>query len=290
MKSMTGYGRGESGDCNRSIVIELKGVNHRFLDICIRAPKLFTQFEDLIRKCLQQDIERGRVDVFLSYTDMLPESNCYKANIEKAKSFLCSAATLSRELGLEDDITLSSLLSSADFIELSEAKADDDLELILIKALTAAIESFDQMRKTEGRALAEDLSEKIQSIDNAVGCILKEAPRVVVDYREKLLSRVNELGQEISFDEKRIEEEIALFCDKSCIDEELTRLQSHSKELKKLVLSDGAVGRKLDFLLQEMFRETNTIGSKANNLEITKNVLSLKNDIEKIREQAQNIE
>lgn len=291
MKSMTGYGKGVAEQGGRQVVIELKSVNHRFLDLNIKMPKTFCQFEDLIRKSIQQYIERGHIDVFVNYFDLTAQSNCFKANIELAKNYLAEAARLSAEVGIEDDLTLTSLLKVPEIIERCETEiAAEEIEKLILKSITEALENIDIMKENEGAAIAEDTASKLNIIEGFVQKISERAPFVVGEYREKLEKRVSELVKDAAVNMNRLEEEIAIYSDRCSIDEELTRLTAHIKQLYKYIATEGAAGRKIDFLIQEMNREANTIGSKANDIIITQTVLKLKNEIEKIREQAQNIE
>jgi len=291
MKSMTGYGKGACERAGRCVTVELKSVNHRFLDLNIKLPKSFSQFEDVIRKCVQRRISRGHIDVYLNFEDAAAEANVFVANVELARNYLAAAAKLSAEVGIEDDLTLSSLVKVPDIIERCEAEVpDEELAALITQAVESAICELEEMRAVEGKAIAADISAKLKLIEGFVERIAERAPHVVTDYRDRLKQRVTELTSEAAVDDARIASEVAIFSDRCSIDEELTRLKAHIAQLFKFLASDGDCGRKIDFLLQEMNRETNTIGSKANDLIITQNVLKLKNEIEKIREQAQNIE
>ncbi|MDD4839485.1 MAG: YicC family protein [Clostridia bacterium] len=291
MKSMTGYGKGEASHNGRSIKVELKSVNNRYLDLNIKLPRTFNSLEDIVRKNIQQVVERGHIDVYVTYVNQGAESGGFKANIELAKDYLSTSAVLAAEVGVEDDLTLSALLKAPDIMERCEAEADEEeLKTLLVLATVAALTELEEMRIAEGDAISEDIKAKLKMIENFVSKIADRAPFVVVDYRERLKQRLADLTDDIKVDEARIATEVAVFADRCSIDEELTRLGAHFGQLAKFIASDGVVGRKIDFLIQELNRETNTIGSKANDLIITQNVLKLKNEIEKIREQVQNIE
>lgn len=291
MKSMTGYGKGEARLNGKSVKVELKAVNNRFLDLNMKLPRTFNFLEDCVRKNIQQMVERGHIDVYVNYVNNNPETGGFKANTELAKNYLSISAALAAEVGIEDDLTLSTLVKAPDIIERCEPDEDEEeLQELLISAITLALNELDEMRLAEGQAIAEDITAKLKVIEGFVARIAERAPYVVAEYREQLKQRLAELASNIEIDETRTATEVAIFADRCSIDEELTRLNAHFGQLAKFIASEGVVGRKIDFLIQELNRETNTIGSKANDLTITQNVLKIKNEIEKIREQAQNVE
>ncbi|HKL94332.1 MAG TPA: YicC/YloC family endoribonuclease [Clostridia bacterium] len=291
MKSMTGYGKGEASHSGKSVKVEMKSVNNRFLDLNIKLPKTFNSLEDTVRKNIQQVVERGHIDVYINYANNSAEAGGFKANVELAKNYLATVATLAAEVGIEDDLTLTSLLKAPDIIERCEPEEDEDeLKTLLVLATVSALTDLEEMRIAEGQAIAEDMTAKLKVVESFVAKIAERAPFVVIEYREHLMQRLAELTENIEVDAARIATEVSIFADRCSIDEELTRLNAHFSQLAKFISSDGVVGRKIDFLIQELNRETNTIGSKANDLIVTQNVLKLKNEIEKIREQVQNIE
>ncbi|NLZ24907.1 MAG: YicC family protein [Clostridiales bacterium] len=292
MKSMTGYGKGEASNCGRTVTIELKAVNHRYLDMNIKMPKLFLFLEEVIRKNISQVISRGHLDVYVSYENRSEEGQgSFTSNVQLAKDYYYTAELLARELNIENDVTLSQIVKVPDIIVATPPEEDEDkLKTLVILALCSALASLEEMRIAEGEHIKADIAEKLTALKSLTAQIEERAPLVKEEYAVKLKERIAAMTQGLDIDETRIMTEIALFADRSSIDEELTRLKSHFNQLESLINDENPIGRKLDFLVQELNREVNTIGSKANDLTITNNVLMLKNEIEKIREQAQNVE
>lgn len=291
MRSMTGYGKGTASSAGLTVTAEIKTVNHKFFDWNMKMPKGFLFVEDDAKKAVAGAVSRGHVDLYLTVEKQTAEAGEYRADAALARMYVDSARQLSETLGVPFDITASSLMKNPDIVTLSETEIDDDtVRKVTLEAVSEAVSALVAMREREGAALAADLSEKLASIEASLEEVKKEAPRAVAEYRRKLRARIDEALGQLPLDEARLSTEVALFADKCAIDEEISRLGAHIAAMRALIASQGQVGRKLDFLVQEMNRETNTIGSKANDLAITERVLAMKNDIEKIREQAQNAE
>lgn len=291
MKSMTGYGKGQTAHNGRQVTIEVKAVNHRFLDLNLKLPKGFLFLDDLIRKTLSKVISRGHLDVYVTYDNQSEDKGSYICNNQLGKDFYFLGELLSREIGIENDLTISSIMKAPDVLErVMPEENEEELKNLVVLSLASALTSFEEMRIAEGDEIKKDLALKLDILKKMRDEIESLSPKVTVDYKEKLTARISEYLAMPELDEQRIATEVALFADRSAIDEELTRLKSHFKQFDDLLVSEDPVGRKLDFLLQEINRETNTIGSKANFIEITNLVLKMKNEIEKIREQVQNIE
>ena len=291
MRSMTGYGKGTASSAGLTVTAEIKTVNHKFFDWNMKMPKGFLFVEDDAKKAVAGAVSRGHVDLYLTVEKQTAEAGEYRADAALARMYVDSARQLSETLGVPFDITASSLMKNPDIVTLSETEIDDEtVREVTLEAVSEAVSALVAMREREGAALAADLSEKLASIEASLEEVKKEAPRAVAEYRRKLRARIDEALGQLPLDEARLATEVALFADKCAIDEEISRLGAHIAAMRALIASQGQVGRKLDFLVQEMNRETNTIGSKANDLAITERVLAMKNDIEKIREQAQNAE
>lgn len=291
MRSMTGYGKGTASSAGLTVTAEIKTVNHKFFDWNMKMPKGFLFVEDDAKKAVAGAVSRGHVDLYLTVEKQTAEAGEYRADAALARMYVDSARQLSETLGVPFDITASSLMKNPDIVTLSETEIDDEtVRKVTLEAVSEAVSALVAMREREGAALAADLSEKLASIEASLEDVKKEAPRAVAEYRRKLRARIDEALGQLPLDEARLATEVALFADKCAIDEEISRLGAHIAAMRALITSQGQVGRKLDFLVQEMNRETNTIGSKANDLAITERVLAMKNDIEKIREQAQNAE
>ena len=291
MRSMTGYGEGAASSAGLAVTAEIKTVNHKFFDWNMKMPKGFLFVEDDAKKAVAGAVSRGHVDLYLTVEKQTAEAGEYRTDAALAKMYVDSARQLSETLGVPFDITASSLMKNPDIVTLSETEIDDEtVRKVTLEAVSEAVSALVAMREREGAALAADLSEKLASIEASLEEVKNEAPRAVAEYRRKLRARIDEALGQLPLDEARLATEVALFADKCAIDEEISRLGAHIAAMRALIASQGQVGRKLDFLVQEMNRETNTIGSKANDLAITERVLAMKNDIEKIREQAQNAE
>ena len=291
IRSMTGYGRGEVQEAGKAFTVEVKTVNHRYGDVSIKMPKQISFLEEKVRNIVNKFLSRGKIDVFISYENYGDDSKNAIVDKNLAKAYINALCCLKDEYNLTDDITVSLLSKFPDVIKVETANEDEEeIWNILKRAMELGLTSVIQMRESEGQKLKNDLLIKNESIIRKLADIKKRSPNVVNEYRIKLQSRVSELLDQKAVDESRLAMEIALFADKCSIDEEIIRLDSHLNQLSATLNIEQPVGRKLDFLIQEMMREINTIGSKANDLEIIKYVLEIKCEIEKMREQVQNIE
>jgi uncharacterized protein (TIGR00255 family) len=291
LKSMTGFGRSETVTKERKIVIELKSVNHRYCDISIKMPKKLSFYEASIRNLLKQYIGRGKVDVFITYEDYTESKVCVKYNADIAKEYMTHLNKVAKDFSLENDIKVSSLARYPDVFTLEEQSIDEkELWAMLEHSIKEAVEQLVETRIMEGQQLKIDIFSKLESMLRNVEFIEERSPQIVKEHREKIIVKVNELLGDNKIDEGVLATEIIIFADKICVDEETVRLRSHINNMK-LTLSEGInIGRKLDFIAQEMNREANTILSKANDLELSNEAIDLKTEIEKIREQIQNIE
>ena len=291
IKSMTGFGRCEVAENNRKFTVEIKSVNHRYLDVNIKMPKKLNFFESAIRAELKNYISRGKVDVFISYEDYTENHANIRYNRELAAEYRKYLRQMQEEFGLEDDIRVSTLSRYPEVFTMEEQNVDEgELWKELRKAIQGAAESFVQTRVAEGERLREDLLQKLDGMLGLVDFIAERSPRIVQEYRQKLEERVKDLLGDAQVDENRLLTEVTIFADKVCVDEELVRLRSHIETTKATLQEGGSMGRKLDFIAQEMNREANTTLSKSNDLEVSNCAIELKTEIEKVREQIQNIE
>lgn len=291
IKSMTGYGRCKNEADGRKFSVEIKSVNHRYNDISIRLPKSMNYLEDRTRKTLTKKIMRGKTDVYISFETFSEDDVNIKVNEPLAKAYCEKLNFLRETYNLTGNDTLDLVAKFPDVITVEKVEEDEDtLWNTLLPALEGALDNFIAMRETEGEALKADILVKADGIESLVEQIRERAPLVAEDYREKLTARLEELLAETPIDEQRILTEVTIFADRACIDEEITRLTSHISQLRDIFEKDEPIGRKLDFLVQEMNREANTIASKSNDIKITQLTIELKSEIEKIREQIQNIE
>lgn len=291
IKSMTGFGRGEAADEKRRFTVEIKSVNHRYLDVNIKMPKKFNYFESSIRALLKEYMERGKVDVYISCEEYGEANVSLKYNAALAAEYLRHLQSMAQEFGLENDIRVSSL-SRYPEVFVMEEQEDDEKELLrgLETSIRAACEQLDASRIREGEHLKADLCGKLDAMLAYVDFIEARAPEIMKSYRTRLESKVKEILENRQLDEARIAAEVTIYADKVCVDEETVRLRSHIRSAYDTLEAGGSVGRKLDFIAQEMNREANTILSKADDLEISDTGINLKTDIEKVREQIQNIE
>ena len=291
IKSMTGFGRCEVADENRKMIVEIKAVNHRYCDINIKIPKKLGFFESTIRALMKKYIQRGKIDVFITYEDYTEHNVCLKYNQELAAEYYEKLCKMSEYFGIDNDIKVSHLSRYPEILTLEEQTVDEEELLKLIeKAVCGACEKFVETRVIEGEQLKNDLLGKLDGMLTMVAYIEERSPQIVREYQDKLTAKVNELLENSTVDENRILTEVTIFADKICVDEETVRLKSHIQSAKDTLLAGGGVGRKLDFIAQEMNREANTILSKANDLDISNKAIDLKTEIEKVREQIQNIE
>ena len=291
MRSMTGFGHCEVTENQRKITVEMKSVNHRYLDLNIKMPKKLNFFEASIRNLLKDYIQRGKVDVFVSYEDMSEDTMMVKYNAAIAAEYLKHLKAMAEEFHLENDIRVGSLSRYPEVLTMQEQSMDEDeLWSILEKALRGACEQFVDTRNREGQNLYADLMDKLSNLEANVAKVEERSPEIMAEYRQKLMDKVAELLGDKQIDEGRIATELVIFSDKMCTDEETVRLKSHIQSTRKTLNEKDSIGRKLDFIAQEMNREANTILSKANDLTVSNIAIDMKTEIEKIREQIQNIE
>ena len=291
IKSMTGFGRCEVTENNRKFTVEMKAVNHRYLDINMKMPKKLNFFESSIRGELKNYVSRGKVDLFITYEDLSENTSSVRYNKELAAEYLRYLRQMQEEFGLENDIRVSTLSKYPDVFVMEEGDNDEEeLWKELKKTLDGAAEMFVQSRITEGENLKRDLVEKLDGMLKLVDFIAQRSPQIIAEYRQKLQDKVNEMLGDNTVDEARLITEVTIFADKVCVDEEMVRLRSHIETMKEALLTGGSIGRKLDFIAQEMNREANTILSKSNHLDISNCGIELKTEIEKVREQIQKIE
>lgn len=291
MNSMTGYGRGECSIEGKQVVIEMKSVNNRFLDLSLKMPRIFNFAEDFVRKSLQERLARGHVDVFVTYEDRSNDRVGFTLDMSVVQNYLDLAQRLERECNIPNDLTADKVLRLKDAVVEQVAEADEgQLMLLLSVALSAALDNLCVMRAKEGNALVSDLQTRLDVVATITDRIAERAPLVVEEYRARLTERVREALAEVPVDEARLLNEVCVYSDRVNIDEEITRMRSHIDQFEALLAQDAPVGRKADFLMQEMNREANTMGSKANNAELLTLVVALKNELEKMREQIQNLE
>lgn len=293
IKSMTGFGRGEYSDGKRNVICEIKTVNHRYTDIAVKMPKRYSFAEDKIKSIIKEKIKRGKADVSIIVENITEGDITVKLNAPIAKQYIDNLNELKNEYGLEGNIDIALVSSMPDVLKsIPDVEDEEEVSSVICKACEMAAENLDEMRIREGAKLAEDLLMRKELFRGIVDKIEERAPLVAKEYTEKLYARIKEIVEDkIEVPEERILTEAAIFADKSNITEELVRLGSHIEQLGKFLQGEGGpVGKKLDFLIQEMNREANTIGSKSNDLEVTSHMLEAKAEIEKIREQVQNIE
>ncbi|NLX65094.1 MAG: YicC family protein [Clostridiaceae bacterium] len=290
LRSMTGFGHCEYTENDISFTIEIKTVNHRYIDIFLKMPKQLSAFEDMIRSLVSAKIQRGKIDIYITYDNKSSDFQEVILDEGLAKAYYDALRKISDELGLRDDISATSLARFPDILRVEKQENNEEVGKVLEKAFNIALDELVQMRTREGEKLKESLLANLSNIEDYIEKIKEKAPLVVKEYKEKLEMRLNELIDIQRVDPIRIATEVALFADKCSIDEELVRLKSHIIQMREMLEAGSPVGKKADFLIQEMNREVNTIGSKAGNIDITRNVVELKSEIEKLREQIQNIE
>lgn len=291
IRSMTGFGRGEFEKDKKRISVEIKSVNHRYCEINVKMPRKLSFLENEVRTYIKQKLSRGKFDVFISYEDNSEKLENIKFNADLAKEYLKYFNLISEQFELENDIKVSNLTRYPDVLVIEDNEDDqDELWDILKIALDKGIDQLINTRTIEGELLKDDIIKKLDNMLLSLNIIKEKSPFIVAAYKEKLEARINDLLENNSIDESRLALEVAIFADKACIDEEIVRLSSHIEHMKNSFKTNIPIGRKLDFLSQEMNREANTILSKANAIEISNQALDLKTEIEKIREQIQNIE
>lgn len=291
IKSMTGFGRCELSEGQRKIVVEMKSVNHRYLEAGIKMPKKLNVFEARMRDLLKKYAQRGKIDIFITYEDLTENKVNLKYNREIATEYMHVLDEMSQQFGLKNDITVSMLSRYPEVIAMEEAATDEEeLWHFIERAISAACEQFVNARIIEGENLKKDLLDKLINMEELVTYIEARSPEMMQEYRAKLEAKVAELLGDTQIDESRIATELIIYADKICVDEETVRLRSHIAHARQCLSEDGGIGRKLDFIAQEMNREANTILSKANDIGISNRAIDLKTEIEKVREQIQNIE
>lgn len=291
IKSMTGFGRSEVSSQERKITVEMKAVNHRYCDISIKLPKKLSFYEVSIRNLLKNYIGRGKVDVYITYEDYTENNVCVKYNADLAKEYYENLRKISEQFDIENDIRASVLSRYPEVFTLEEQAVDEEkLWGLVEEAVRNAAEVFVETRISEGENLKEDIITKLEGMLKIVDFIEERYPQIVSDYRNKLLAKVTELLQDTKVDESILLTEVTVYADKICVDEETVRLKSHIKNMINTLNDSDNVGRKLDFIAQEMNREANTILSKVSDIEVTNKAIDLKTEIEKVREQIQNIE
>ncbi|MCH5262024.1 MAG: YicC family protein [Lachnospiraceae bacterium] len=291
IKSMTGFGRCEIAKGERKITVEMKSVNHRYLDVSIKMPKKLNFFEAAIRSELKNYIQRGKVDVFIAYEDLTESNVCVKYNKELAAEYMKYLTQIAEDFSLDNDIRVSTLSRYPEVLGMEEQTVDEEeLWQLLAEAVGGAAQKFVETRIKEGENLRDDLVSKLDGMLAHVDYIAERSPQIIAEYRQKIEEKVKELIGDVQIDENRLLMEVTIFADKVCVDEELVRLRSHIETTRENLIQGGSIGRKLDFIAQEMNREANTILSKANDLEISNRAIELKTEIEKVREQIQNIE
>ncbi len=289
MYSMTGYGKAEYAENGITLTVELKTVNNRVLDLNIKAPRVFAAAEDKIRKTVSEYVRRGRTDVFINFSDKRENAAPITPDLSKAAEYYAAGKAIAEKLGIENDVTVSFLLKCPDVTEETSETDMEELLPVITETVKKACENLNVMRRTEGEKLAADMLSRMDEIKNLRDKISERAPFVAEEYKTKLKARIEEALKDVKYDEARLLNEVAFYTDKVNIDEELTRLGSHIEQFRTLIKTEGA-GKKLDFLMQEFNREANTVCSKSNDIKVTGYALSLKNEIEKVREQVQNLE
>ena len=291
MKSMTGFGRSKLEENSREYIVEIKSVNHKYSDISIKLPRNIMCFEEKIKKIISSNISRGKVDVFITFNNYSNEGKAVAINKELAKNYISELKELANENGLDDKIRVTEITKMPDVLQLKIE--DDDSEVIwqeLEKCVNQAVSNFVEMREIEGERIKQDLSIRINTVEDLVNRIFSNTTGLIEEYVVKLRERIKEILQTDVVDEARLAQEIVIYADKCSVEEELTRLRSHIAQFRNLLESKEPVGKKIDFLIQEMNRETNTIASKSVKLEITNLAIEIKTVMEDIREQIQNIE
>ncbi|MCD8371313.1 MAG: YicC family protein [Clostridiales bacterium] len=291
IKSMTGFGRSEIATQEHKISVEMKAVNHRYLDLNIKMPRKFNCFESAIRSLLKEYMQRGKVDVFISYEDYTEEKLCLKYNRSLAAEYMDAFHQMQEQFGIENDIKVSDLARMPEVLSMEQEPDDEDeMWRQLSEAVESAAQRFVESRVEEGERLKADLLAKLDYMDSLMDVVEERAPQILAEYRKKLEDKVREILETTAIDEARIATEVTLYADRICVDEETVRLRSHIDATRKELETGGSVGRKLDFIAQEMNREANTTLSKSSDPELSDTAIALKTEIEKVREQIQNIE
>ena len=291
LKSMTGFGRYELSEGERKITVEMKAVNHRYLDVTLKMPKKLNFFESAIRTLLKEYVQRGKIDVFITYEDLSSKGAALTYNRAVAAQYMDYFRQMAEEFDLDNNVKVTDLARCPEVLTLEDQQEDEEeIWQMLEQAVRGACEKFVETRVREGEALKTDLLAKLDEMLGLVAVIEERSPQIVREYRTKLENKVLELLADTQMDEGRIATEVTIFADKICVDEEIVRLKSHIEAMKNALKAGGSIGRKLDFIAQEMNREANTTLSKANDLALADCAIDLKTGIEKVREQIQNLE
>ena len=290
-RSMTGYGRAVKVFDDREITVELKAVNHRFFEFTARTPRQYAFLEERLKKLFSAEINRGKVEAYVSVAAIDEPDETVEANADIIKRYVAALRSVGGEIGVPDDLALSHLLRIPDAFTVTKREEDEEAVWEEVRETAEeALSAFVAMRTAEGEKLKSDILTKVDEIERGVAAVTERSPEVTEKYRERLFAKLSELLADRAVDEQRILTEAAIFADKTAVDEETVRLKSHISQCREILSLNEPIGKRLDFLIQEFNREVNTIGSKCNDLEITKTVLNMKNAVEKIREQIQNIE
>ena len=290
IKSMTGFGKAILEKNLRSYQVEIKSVNHRYLDISVRMPREISYLEEIIKKEISKSILRGKIDVFINFNNNSMEGKEIKINTNLAKEYIKELKKLAEEENLNSDISVNEIAKYPEVLTVEQNVEDEEIKKEIIEVINKAVESLLKMKISEGEKIAKDLKERLENIQVKVNEVSRFSAGLIEEYIVKLEERIKQILKDQEIDKKRLAEEVVIYADKSSIEEEITRLNSHIAQFKELLNSEKPVGKKLDFIIQEMNRETNTIGSKSNSLNITNGVIDMKTEIENIREQIQNIE
>jgi len=291
IKSMTGYGSGKAEAGSKTFTVEIKSVNSRYSDFSIKLPRIYNFLEDPIRKAASARINRGKVDIYVNVETSGEDDSVVKVNTSLAKEYLEGLRSLSSELGISSNTTAETFLRIQDVFIVDKAAEDEEvIANAVLSALSRALDGFDAMRAAEGEKLVCDLREHLAFIANATKEVEKRSPEIVREYRARIEERMRDILGSAAYDETRLLTEVAIFADKVNVNEETVRLRSHVDQFEGMLSEGGSVGRKIDFLIQEMNREINTIGSKSNDLDVARIVIDVKAEIEKLREQIQNVE
>lgn len=291
LKSMTGFGRAEVSKGDRKVLVEMKSVNHRYLETSIKLPKKLNFLESSIRSEIKKYVERGKVDIFITYENLGEGNECIRYNAVLAKEYFDCYSKISEELGIDNDIKASHIMRSPDVVTIENEEDDEDIiQSLVIDAVDKAAEKLVETRADEGERLKADLLSKLDIMKVNVDFIEEKSPIIIEEYKERITTKISELLEDAQIDASRIAQEVTIFADKICVDEELVRLNSHMDSMRETLIQGGTIGRRLDFIAQEMNREANTTLSKTTDVEISDRAIQLKTDIEKVREQIQNIE
>ena len=290
IKSMTGFGKSNIQENLREYQVEIKSVNHKYCDVNIRMPKNISYLENEVRKAIVTKVSRGKIDVFITFDNYSEEGKSIKINKEIAKLYIDNLKELANEENIGNNIEVTDIMKLPDVLIIKNNEEEEIIKSELIKAVEDALNKLISMREIEGKKMAQDISARIDIIENKTKEISELSTGLIEDYVVKLEERIKELLKTEEIDKSRLAQEVVIYADKCSVQEEITRLNSHISQFRELLNRDTAIGKKIDFIIQEMNRETNTIGSKANNLEITNRVIDIKTELEDIREQIQNIE